>query len=378
MHYTKVSTSTSTLDTCSASFPAIFLRRKESQHHPRRLQIRLINMDPALLIVSGTSYSINTYVFPPTPTVNEIQVEGTAIAQVTLLPRNSGGGILYSKSWLLQPGDPPVTVSHALISIDTTEPVMYFSRITESPVFLQPLSSSTTLSINFSGLNRLSEPDSDATKLDPSSSTGSSVPRGRASPVNGGVTINLGTSGSNEATIQRVNKLGTASIAAVVVGAIFALFLIILGVYMALRHRRRHKAKNISNYSEESLFRQPSDTTMANPQDAFQRINGYYMGKQELSATTQVQELEHLPIGPREFKGDVRLNDTGAKDTSPVQSPRPELGLNITTQTNGVAVEPSPHAAAQRQRELQWLEMEEARLRQRREQLLQQARKRPE
>jgi hypothetical protein len=104
-------------------------------------------MDPDLLIVSGTSYIINNYVFPTTPTVNDIQVEGTVIAQITFLPKNSGGGLVYSKSSLLAPGDQPVTISHALVSISPTEPVLFFSRITDSPVFLQPVRPSTMRSI---------------------------------------------------------------------------------------------------------------------------------------------------------------------------------------------------------------------------------------
>jgi hypothetical protein len=50
---------------------------------------------------------------------------------------------------------------------------------------------------------------------------------------------------------------------------------------------------------------------------------------------------------------------------------RPRLGLDIPPVANRAVIELSPHSEAQRNRELQWLEMEEERSRRRREQVMQ-------
>jgi hypothetical protein len=301
-------------------------------------------MDPDLLIVSGTSYIINNYVFPTTPTVNDIQVEGTVIAQITFLPKNSGGGLVYSKSSLLAPGDQPVTISHALVSISPTEPVLFFSRITDSPVFLQPVRPSTMRSIE------------------------------RPIPTTQGGDA---TSGNDQALPQRAPSLEGGSIAAIVICAFFALFLLILAIYMALRRRRSRMKAKASSYSEKTTLekpQQPSDTTTVQSHDTSWQTSGFHTNKAELSATVHVYELDPSSTGPRELQAEVRLGSLAPhwkKSMPPKDVDRPRLGLDIPPVANRAVIELSPRSEAQRNRELQWLEMEEERSRRRREQVMQ-------
>jgi len=323
-------------------------------------------MDPDLFIVSGTSYIINPFDFPPTPTANEIQIEGTAIAVITLLPKNSGGGLLYSSSSRLAPGDPPVTISRALISMASTEPpVLFFSRITESPVFLQPLSS---------GIGRLSSPTpivSGANGLATNiGGTGSQVSGRRA--ITTASAFASRSANNNDLIPQRNTKLEGGSIAAIVIVAMLVLAFGILAIYKALHYRRTQKKKNASCDGDNAVTK-----VVEKPWNATVPTNRHHRtSKPEPSTHTHIHELDPTPMTPRELMGDAKLAPYWKPEIMSRPLPnQPRIDIPVVAKRS--VTEMSPHAEAQRERELQWLETEEAKIRKRREQLIQQGGRRP-
>lgn len=311
--------------------------------------------------VTGITYVIKTYTLPHSPVVNEVKTDGTVIAQITLLPRSAGCGFMYSDSRTVTPGMPPQTVSRALISVDAKEPILYISRITDLPVLLQPMSTALTITM-------------DAPGIPPRPGHGSISASHTLTASDGSTTI--------VALSNSVNRRSGLFIAAMTICAALAVLIVVVGVYMTLRLRRKRMKKSGSDCGKESNASQTSNATVVDPHEAFRRLNGY-TPKKELSGDNSRQELEYSPIAPRELQGhpqvversSIRSEDSiSSLRPKPLRPRRPECGLDTTAGRKTTTSAPSPHAESQRKRELQWLEMEEARIRQRRDHLLQQAR----
>jgi hypothetical protein len=238
---------------------------------------------------------------------------------------------------------------------------LFFSRITESPVFLQPLSSGIAPSARLTGL--------------PVTNT-----RVTGSPIAGRRTITTasanvtGSPNSNDLVPQRNTKLESGSIAAIVIVALLVLAFGILAIYKALHYRKTQKEKNAQSDGENLVPKVPEKPWVT---AATKNIPSRDT-KPELSAQTHIHELDPTPMTPRELMGDEessRLAPYWKPDIMSRPQPQPRIDIPIVAKRS--VTELSPHAEAQRTRELQWLETEEAKLRQRREQLIQQAGRRP-
>jgi LPXTG-motif cell wall-anchored protein len=173
---------------------------------------------------------------------------------------------------------------------------------------------------------------------------------------------------------EGASRPNAGMIAGISIGVIVGL-LIILGSYIIVRRRKKAR-KNIENESDDTLAKRESDKMVVDPDEAL-----YQSGAPHMSYRDHTQELD--PSQPRTFSihahelrayatpGELtRHHSVSRSEASPPDSSQ-DQDIEPTTQDEPVA--PSQHVEAQRIRELEWLEMEEARLRQRREQLIRQS-----
>ncbi|KAI4910782.1 hypothetical protein J4E90_007038 [Alternaria incomplexa] len=186
--------------------------------------------------------------------------------------------------------------------------------------------------------------------------------------------------------------IGSGAIAGIAIAGIVILALIIGGWYFWRRKKRRAQPP-AATLTEDELARREGDgdkmvlgadqsaPTAGAYQTQYQEISGngltqeldrlhpckYEVGEaQELRAEDQPGELPYN--GMEEHR---RANETGAVGRDDGGDDRNAEMVPVTGANNSTS-QVSPHVEAQRKREVEWLEMEETRMRQRREALLQQ------
>ncbi|CAO2653469.1 Nn.00g028800.m01.CDS01 [Neocucurbitaria sp. VM-36] len=166
-------------------------------------------------------------------------------------------------------------------------------------------------------------------------------------------------SGSSE---DGSTKLSAGAIAGIVLGAVSVL-LLLCAVLLFLRRKRKNKAKEeVVNHGEDAPFKGELDGTGRN----LPRQPGY----QEMPGVKDTQEL-----GSAQAQYELRGYAQPGELPEQVEQHQPiyrSSNLEPEYPEHRPAPEPSPHVQAQRRREMEWLEMEETRMRQRREQLMMQ------
>ncbi|KAF1850504.1 glycoside hydrolase family 72 protein [Cucurbitaria berberidis CBS 394.84] len=156
-------------------------------------------------------------------------------------------------------------------------------------------------------------------------------------------------------------KLGGGAIAGIVMGAIF-LFLVMCGILLFLWRKNRPKKEVTVNPGD--------DAPLKGELDATSRDMTHQPIYQELSGAKYTQEL-----GPSHAQYELRTDERPGElpDQRDEHQHLDDTGHYAPEFTDQEpAAEPSPHVQAQRRREMEWLEMEEMRMRQRREQLMKQ------
>ncbi|KAF2833008.1 hypothetical protein CC86DRAFT_450832 [Ophiobolus disseminans] len=247
------------------------------------------------------------------------------------------------------------------------------------------LEGTNPLRLSFSGVTP-------ATPLNPSTSPrtipGSSTTQAGPSSVSTATTSsasNLESNGSVDDGSKTTPKLGGGAIAGIAIGGILSLVLVVVGLYFFLRRRKRAKANAIAANSDflngresDKFVVDPTGNTGhttqkgGNTQSAHQELSGFghtqelgtsqaYIGAKsahELKGHAQPGELPHT----RELEGQVGATRVFNSGTD----------AGMVPAEHAVTAVPSAHVQAQKKRELEWLESEEARLRQQREILMHQ------
>ncbi|KAF1938866.1 hypothetical protein EJ02DRAFT_269821 [Clathrospora elynae] len=124
-------------------------------------------------------------------------------------------------------------------------------------------------------------------------------------------------------------------------------------------------------FGEEDLSKRESDKVVVDVGNAAHKDHTYQTGYPDLPGVYRLQELEPLHLhmvitDAREMKGNARpgqLPHDQMEDISPAHRYEDVPTLEATHTTNAMM---SPHVEAQRKREVEWLDMEEKRFRQRR------------
>jgi len=164
------------------------------------------------------------------------------------------------------------------------------------------------------------------------------------------------------------------------IGGVLVLVCVLGGVYMFLLRRNKAKDKSVSRDGGTTLNRE-SDKIAMDANESPRECGDYMSGPQELSGVGQIPELgsEHAyayTTGAQESKSDTHRSEI-PQEQEDGQSPESRTerfpGIGAMLPTCESAAQTSPHVEAQKRRELEWLEMEEAKLRQRRETLMRQA-----
>ncbi|EFQ95594.1 hypothetical protein P3342_005522 [Pyrenophora teres f. teres] len=169
-------------------------------------------------------------------------------------------------------------------------------------------------------------------------------------------------------------RLGAGAIAGIAIGGILLLILII-GAWCFWRLRKRVTF----NVNEDEYVGRRDEKVAIGASPPTDSVGVFDTEFHELPVTGRSHGLEppqyhSYTIDPvHELDGSLRpgeLPSTRTKDASPTVEGVKVSDPGNTERSNGVA---SPDAEARRRREVEWLEMEEARIRQRRETLLQQS-----
>ncbi|KAF2653708.1 glycoside hydrolase family 72 protein [Lophiostoma macrostomum CBS 122681] len=174
---------------------------------------------------------------------------------------------------------------------------------------------------------------------------------------------------------QKSSGFTGGAIAGIVLGALVGIALI-LGVILFFLKRKKGQQKDVAGADGPDHSRE-GDKMLATSADGNNHAYGYY-GPQELAGLGQSQELDPsrgyiVPMKAPELAQPDYNHELSDHNTRMPQME--EVALNQHTQERGQEArqpEPSPHVQAQRRTEMDWLASEEARLRQRREVLMQQ------
>ncbi|RMZ74229.1 hypothetical protein GMOD_00003236 [Pyrenophora seminiperda CCB06] len=185
-----------------------------------------------------------------------------------------------------------------------------------------------------------------------------------------------GNSATGSVSSNSSSRLGGGAIAGIAIGGM--LFLVaIIGVLFLWQRKRR--VQGITSNSNEDEYIGRKDEKVAVGASPLTNVTNIIDKRfQEMSGTNQTHRLDppqyhSYTIDPvHELDGSSlpgELPPTRTQDTShTIKFVIQEPNLEITERPDGVE---SPHVEAQRRREVEWLEMEEARIRRQREILLQ-------
>jgi hypothetical protein len=191
-------------------------------------------------------------------------------------------------------------------------------------------------------------------------------------------------------------SLGSGAIAGIAIGGVL-IFAFMIGGWYFWRRKKQRTRLTISALADDELARRDSDgdKMVLDKQQTAPTTGAYQTQYQEMSGSGVTQELDRSHSykyaigGAHELKAEDRpgelpyagveehgsTNEYGVvavndERNQGMEETTPATGTNDTTsQISHV----SPHVEAQRRREVEWLEAEETRMRQRREALLQQS-----
>ncbi|KAH8624473.1 hypothetical protein IG631_21212 [Alternaria alternata] len=184
--------------------------------------------------------------------------------------------------------------------------------------------------------------------------------------------------------------ISSGAIAGIAIAGVLVLALII-GGWFFWRRRKRRAQPSTNTLTDDELARREGDgdKVVFDPHQTAPTTGAYQTQYQEMSGNGLAQELDrshsykHAIGGAHELKADDR---PGELPFAGIEEHGSTNGLDVvdggesevtqvpqTNRTVTQAPQVSPHVEAQRRREVEWLEAEEMRMRQRREALLQQS-----
>jgi hypothetical protein len=331
----------------------------------------------ALNYFTSGDWTVKEYVVQTTTQVYTIFDDSTPLATIQILPTTgyySSGGVLFQDGSLLFPYYPAETVDRVLLSISgTRRPSFYYSRIDGISSISPTPDSKTTTSLPLTSVRFQTSGDrSGITAFPISPLTSEPTPTASVSATSGtdGELVN----GENLPDVAEKYKLNGGVIAGITIGVIAA-FLFLLGAFIVLRRRRRSRG-SITDESDDNPTKRESDKMVVGADEAlYQNHNphmSYYDNLQELYPP----QPHTFSMHAHELKAYTTPGELSRHHCVSMSQPSPIDGIqdcNIEPTTEHIVVAPSPHVRAQRIRELEWLDMEEAKLRQRREQLIRQS-----
>jgi hypothetical protein len=332
-------------------------------------------------------WTVSGYNYPTTTQLYTIFAESTPIATIRLLPESAGGGVLLPNNRLLDTYDAPAIVDHAILMVDGYyTPAIIFSRIygvilsdapslsapppnlgTPSPLQVTSLRSLTSGGRSSSNTFQTSTSTSRILSTDIASATddvSADDPNLLEEP----------NSGDSEAS-----RLSAGSIAGISIGVILVVS-IVVGAWIILRRRRKSRS-DTNDGSNNTSSKRESDKMVVDQDEVSHGSSAQQLNYQDASGMEYMQELDPshsntFMIHAHELKADATPGELSRHQSgshshfSPTDN---DQDHEIEPTADSILPAPSPHVEAQRIRELEWLEMEEARLRQRREQLIRQS-----
>jgi hypothetical protein len=251
-----------------------------------------------------------------------------------------------SKEFGLGPNAKPSTVSGVEYSFVDATPNYIIYRRTNDSVLVSGLSSLTSAG----GSSLLS---SSSSSLGPEGSLGSGSVSSQSSSASSAVPSSASSeSGASSAAASSGPKLSGGAIAGIAIGGVAGLLLVILAAFFLLRQRKKARLASGAGGADRRI----------------PEVDGSSSKRRELPGHGRTQELA---TETSELGGDPPPNEHayGRAGLAPIVHHEASHGTAPTANVGGS--EASPHVHAQKKREVEWLEAEEARLRQRREQLMQ-------
>jgi hypothetical protein len=185
-------------------------------------------------------------------------------------------------------------------------------------------------------------------------------------------------------------SISSGAIAGIAIAAVLLIALVIGGWFFWRRKKRRVQQPTTALTDDELARREgDGDKIVLDSHQTAPTTGAYQTQYQEMSGNSLAQELDrshsykHAIGGAHELKADDR---PGELPFAGIEEHGSTNGLDVvdggesevtqvpqTDRTATQAPQVSPHVEAQRRREVEWLEAEEMRMRQRREALLQQS-----
>jgi hypothetical protein len=346
-------------------------------------------MSSSVQIWTQQGWTIVGYDYPTTTQFYTMFASSTPIATIGLLPGSANGSSYIPDHGLYATVQPLILVEHALLitSIDKYGPLVAYTPVFEATKsisttlpYISPNPSTPTASAQTDAFQQEGWISSTTLQTLPSTAgiasiTTPSVIRG-ASATSGANIAESGFPSRPELHGGAPFKLSGGARAGIAIGLILAVLLLI-GMHIIFRPRHRTTSDTEDQVGDASIKR-ASYKMVVGPGDAVFPESGqhqepftFYMHEAPSEAglfTTKVYELK-ADTGTGEMRpGNQSPQSPSVSDWKSQDGPR----LETTVANNSL------HVQAQRKRELDWLEMEEARIRQRREQLMQQQADRPQ
>jgi hypothetical protein len=340
-------------------------------------------MSSSVQIWTQQGWTIVGYDYPTTTQFHTIFASSTPIATIGLLPASANGSIYIPDHGLYATVQPPILVEHALLiaSIDKYGPMVAYTPVFEATKsisttlpYIPPSPSTPTASAQTDAFQQEGWISSTTLQTLPStagvaSTTTPSVTSGASAASNANV-AESGFPSRPESHGGAPPKLSRGARAGIAIGLILAVLLLI-EIYIIFRRKHRPANDTEDQVDDASIKRASDKVVVGQGYAAFpesgqhQEPFTFYMHEAPSEAglsTTKVHELKA---------------DTGTSELQPEnQSPRTPSASDYKSQDEPHSeirvANKSLHVQAQRKRELEWLETEEARIRQRREQLMQQ------
>ncbi|KAH8731061.1 hypothetical protein GQ44DRAFT_722719 [Phaeosphaeriaceae sp. PMI808] len=175
----------------------------------------------------------------------------------------------------------------------------------------------------------------------------------------------LGDNSSEAAPKSRKN-----AIIGGIVGSILVLFLLVVALVF-WRHKKKAKT-DATNQNATTLLKRQSSKMVIDPDDLTHDNSTYYANYITPVGADQIQEMDPM-TDAHELKADTNTGDLPQHQSDESWLVSASGDHSRVDNTVDVVDEPSPHVEAQMAREVEWLEMEEAKLRQRRENLIRQS-----
>jgi hypothetical protein len=308
-------------------------------------------------------WTMTVYVYPTTTRLYTLVDNSTPLATFKLLPSDSSGAIYcppYSR-WadLLVQSLRPTTVGNVILGVGPG-PTLFYKKVNLSTTSLSTSAHTSATDLQTSG--------SQSPEL---------TPVIRSIPTANSVASKYHTSATSDASATDQNRLhevepggesdsqlGGGTIAGISIGIVLGILLVI-GAYIILWRIRKADIGTVHQI-EDAWIKSELDEMILELDDALMRYSVHRSSYQEPFETICMQEIASPE--PRELGANTRPSELSPYRLGDCSSLSEHV---ISPYRDSIVTELSPHAQAQRLRELERLEMEEAKLRHEREQLTQ-------